>query len=65
MSEDELQPPTNIKEMGIHMSSSGVAFVYVHGAASTYVSITALSSTVPHTWANTDFIVSNGSYEVA
>lgn len=46
-------------------STTTVATVTVLNASGTYVGESALSSTVPHTWANGDSIIIGGVYEAA
>ncbi len=45
--------------------SSTVISLYVGNTGSTYLYGAATSSTIPHTWANTDIIVVAGTYEAA
>lgn len=48
----------------VYMTSTTQINVRVYNAASTYLSATQLSATIPHTWANTDELVINGTYEL-
>ena len=47
------------------VKSSTEVYIDVNGTGSTYLGITSLSSTVPHTWANTDTISAMGTFPVA
>jgi hypothetical protein len=46
-------------------SSATVAIIRVYNAAGTYLTSTALSSLIPHTWAATDIIYAWGEYQAA
>lgn len=47
------------------IKSSTDAYAYVNNTSASYLGISALSSTVPHIWANTDTIQVTGQYEAA
>lgn len=47
------------------LNSSTTGRLFAELASGTYVGLAVLSSTVPMTWANTDFFIITGSYEAA
>lgn len=49
----------------VSMASTTTAFIYVNNTNSTYLGVSALSSTVPFTWGSTDRIAAAGWYEAA
>lgn len=49
----------------VDISSTTTARILAIGVGATYATVAATSSTVPMTWANTDIIVYNGTYEAA
>lgn len=54
------------RNFGIILATSTTVFnVYADNAAGTYSTISALSSTVPFTWANANILDLNGAYEAA
>lgn len=49
----------------VQFASTTTATIVVSGAASTYANLTSITSTVPMTWANSDWFVATGTYEAA
>lgn len=62
-----LRDTGTVEYLGMFRATSGSTAVtaYALGASGTYTSVNAVSSTVPHTWANTDVVSFVGIIEVA
>lgn len=60
-----LQPNTAESQGPVRLASSTTGVLTALNCASTYASIVGLTSAIPFTWASTDVIFVNGTYEAA
>lgn len=50
---------------GVEFSSTTTGVLILHAASTSYITRAALSATAPHSWASTDILRFNGTYEAA
>jgi hypothetical protein len=49
----------------VRMNTTSNVQVYANGSAGSYVNLANLSTTIPGTWASTNILAINGTYEAA